>query len=135
MGVGDFARFALPLKTLVRLSRELADAGFLHRHYPAAQQRALGLEIASKFGSDFVGLYTVGGATFGVHESQSRLWENRIGRSRTFWRLHFDRLRDYFPDQLADVDVEQLWNGLETVMQSAPMSCYNTLPKCVTTRC
>ncbi|MEZ0227181.1 MAG: carboxypeptidase M32 [Planctomycetota bacterium] len=39
----------------------------------------------------------------GVHESQSRLWENMVGRSRSFWRHYFPKLREFFPEPLADV--------------------------------
>jgi carboxypeptidase Taq len=38
-----------------------------------------------------------------MHESQSRLLENHVGRSPAFWARHFGRLRDSFPDQLGDV--------------------------------
>ena len=55
---------------------------------------------------DLLGLYAVGGASYGVHESQSRLWENRIGRSSTYWNLHFPELRATFPQQLEDVDTQ-----------------------------
>ena len=51
----------------------------------------------SIFATDLVNLYAVGGASFGMHESQSRLWENRVGRSRRFWELHFGALRDALP--------------------------------------
>lgn len=57
---------------------------------------------------DLRGLYAVGGTSFGMHESQSRLIENHVGRSPAFWAVHFDRLRDTFPEQLADV-TEQEW--------------------------
>ena len=53
--------------------------------------------------TDLIGLYAVGGSSFGMHESQSRLFENHIGRSADFWALHFERLKRHFPDQLADV--------------------------------
>ncbi|AVO38365.1 carboxypeptidase M32 [Pukyongiella litopenaei] len=53
--------------------------------------------------TDMIGLYAVAGASFGMHESQSRLMENHVGRSRAFWAQNFARLRDTFPDQLADV--------------------------------
>ena len=230
----DFARFAPNLKTMVALSRELADAigytahpydalllqyepdmsaarltalfdelkagilpllkrivdggqpvaaDFLYRTYPAAQQRAFALEIARQFGydlqrgrvdasahpfeisftrqdvrmttryqesylpgavfglfhetghalyeqgvdpaltrtaltSDFLGQYAVGGVSFGTHESQSRLWENQIGRSRPFWQLHFGRLQSVFPEQLAGVDVEQFYRAVNRVRPS-----------------
>ena len=38
-----------------------------------------------------------------MHESQSRLLENHFGRSSTFWAVRFPRLRETFPEQLADV--------------------------------
>ncbi len=53
--------------------------------------------------TDMIGLYAVGGTSFGMHESQSRLLENHVGRSAAFWSVHFPRLRDTFPDQLGDV--------------------------------
>jgi len=53
--------------------------------------------------TDMIGLYAVAGTSFGMHESQSRLLENHIGRSPAFWARHFPRLRDTFPNQLADV--------------------------------
>ena len=39
-------------------------------------------------------------AAAGVHESQSRLWENHVGRSAAFWQLHFPTLQEAFPDAL-----------------------------------
>ncbi len=53
--------------------------------------------------TDLKGLYAVGGTSFGMHESQSRLIENHVGRAPEFWAQHFASLRDAFPDQLGDV--------------------------------
>jgi carboxypeptidase Taq len=44
------------------------------------------------------------GASPGVHESQSRLWENLVGRSMPFWRHFFPSLRTTFPEPLKGVD-------------------------------
>jgi len=44
-----------------------------------------------------------GGASLGVHESQSRLWENMVGRSRPFWDHFFPRLQAACPAQLGNV--------------------------------
>ncbi|MBP1848645.1 carboxypeptidase M32 [Rhizobium halophytocola] len=66
----------------------------------------------SAFTADFVNLYAVGGASFGTHESQSRLLENRVGRSRRFWELHFEELRQAFPDQLSDVSADEFWRAV-----------------------
>lgn len=65
--------------------------------------------------TDLFGLYGVGGISFGVHESQSRLWENQIGRSRGFWERHFGELRDLFPDTLHDVDAEGFYRAYSSV--------------------
>ncbi len=65
--------------------------------------------------TDLVGLYAVGGTSFGAHESQSRLWENHIVRSRTFWQLHFPELQRHFPDQLGDVSAEEFYRAVTRV--------------------
>jgi len=65
--------------------------------------------------TDLFGLYGVGGISFGVHESQSRLCENQVGRSRGFWERHFGELRDLFPDTLADVDAEEFYRAYSSV--------------------
>ena len=46
-------------------------------------------------------------ASLGIHESQSRLWENLVGRSRPFWRMLYPRVQAAFPEQLGDVDVDR----------------------------
>jgi carboxypeptidase Taq len=58
------------------------------------------------------------GISGGYHESQSRMWENLVGRSREFWQHWFPRLRAYFPAQLAHCDVEQFYRAVNRVMPS-----------------
>ena len=62
--------------------------------------------------------YAVGGASDGAHEFSSRLWENQIGRSREFWRLHFSRLRARFPDQMAAANAELFYRAVNRVRPS-----------------
>src|SRR5579862_2201761 len=50
-------------------------------------------------------------AGLGIHESQSRLWENLVGRSLPFWRGFYPRLRERFP-QFRSVDVEQFYAAI-----------------------
>lgn len=71
--------------------------------------------VRTPLATDLVGLYAVNGVSFGAHESQSRLFENHVGRSREFWDLNFDEARQAFPAQLADVDVETFWRGVNRV--------------------
>jgi carboxypeptidase Taq len=53
-----------------------------------------------------------GGASPGVHESQSRLWENLVGRSRPFWKHFFPGLRRAFPEPLREVDDEAFFKAV-----------------------
>ena len=55
------------------------------------------------------------GTSAGVHESQSRTWENRVGRSRAFWAYAFPRLADAFPEQLRGVDEEAFLRAVNVV--------------------
>jgi len=59
-----------------------------------------------------------GGTTSGVHESQSRLWENLVGRSRPFWRHWYAPLQAAFPDALRGVDVETFHRAINKVVPS-----------------
>ena len=59
-----------------------------------------------------------GGASLGVHESQSRLWENLIGRSLPFWQHFFPLLRRRFAGQLDDVPLEAFYRAINRVQPS-----------------
>jgi carboxypeptidase Taq len=56
-----------------------------------------------------------GGASMGLHESQSRLWENAIGRSEPYWRGQYVAVREAFPLHYADVDVVTFARSLNKV--------------------
>ena len=68
--------------------------------------------------TDLLGMYAVGGASFGLHESQSRLWENMVGRSHVFWQNHFGDLKDTFPEQLKGVDADTFYRAVNDVKPS-----------------
>lgn len=57
-------------------------------------------------------------SSLAVHESQSRLWENLIGRSRAFWHHFNPKLMDLFPDQLHNIDVETFYRAINKVEPS-----------------
>ncbi len=58
------------------------------------------------------------GTSLGMHESQSRLWENLVGRSRAFWQRYYPRLQAFFPDQLAGVSLDAFYRGINKVKPS-----------------
>lgn len=58
------------------------------------------------------------GTSLGVHESQSRLWENVVGRSRNFWKWAYPQLQSVFADQLGGVDMETFYRSINRVEPS-----------------
>ncbi|PYV84268.1 MAG: carboxypeptidase [Acidobacteria bacterium] len=58
------------------------------------------------------------GASLGIHESQSRLWENPVGRSLGFWKFFYPRLQSIFPDSLAPVSLEAFYQAINRVQPS-----------------
>jgi carboxypeptidase Taq len=58
------------------------------------------------------------GTSNGVHESQSRLWENLIGRSYDFWTHYYPKLQASFPQQLTSVPLETFYRAINKVQPS-----------------
>jgi carboxypeptidase Taq len=58
-----------------------------------------------------------GGASLAVHESQSRMWENLVGRSFPFWQYFYPRLQATFP-QLSGISLENFYKGINKVQPS-----------------
>lgn len=58
------------------------------------------------------------GVSLGLHESQSRMWENLVGRSLPFWRFFFPRLQAAFPGPLGDWELEEWYRYVNRVEPS-----------------
>lgn len=58
------------------------------------------------------------GTSLGMHESQSRLWENLVGRSRPFWEHYYGPLQATFPDALGDVPLDTFYRAINRVRPS-----------------
>lgn len=54
-----------------------------------------------------VGTIFTENAGMAVHESQSRIWENQVGRSRSFWEFWYPKAQELFPNALKDISLEQ----------------------------
>ncbi|KJH71432.1 carboxypeptidase M32 [Aliterella atlantica] len=67
---------------------------------------------------DFEATPLAGGTSSGVHESQSRLWENLVGRSRNFWEFCYPQLQAAFPQQLKQVSLDTFYRGINKVERS-----------------
>lgn len=62
--------------------------------------------------SQYYGLPLGEYTSLGIHESQSRLWENNIGRSLNWWTTVYPRLQAVFPAQLKEVSLQQFYKGI-----------------------
>ncbi|MDX1437353.1 MAG: carboxypeptidase M32 [Anaerolineales bacterium] len=58
------------------------------------------------------------GTSLGVHESQSRMWENLVGRSLPFWDHYYPKLVEVFPSQLGNVSKESFYKAVNKVEPS-----------------
>lgn len=69
-----------------------------------------------------VGTNLCEGTSMGMHESQSRFFENMIGRSRDFWECYYDDLKQVFPDELNDISL----NDFHFAVNEAKVSLIRT---------
>ena len=67
---------------------------------------------------DFEGTPLARGTSSGVHESQSRLWENIVGRSKGFWKHFYPQLQSVFPEQLGSVSLDVFHRAINKVERS-----------------
>lgn len=58
------------------------------------------------------------GASLAIHELQSRMWENLVGRSLPFWEHFYPQLQEFFPAQLGNVALEKFYKGINRVEPS-----------------
>jgi carboxypeptidase Taq len=68
--------------------------------------------------ADEYGMPLGAAASLGIHESQSRLWENCVGRSRGFWKYFYPKLQERFPGPLGSVSLDAFYKGMNRVAPS-----------------
>lgn len=56
--------------------------------------------------------------SYSIHESQSRLWENNVGRSNNFWQHYYPILQTHFPEQFGNISPDQFYRGINKVEPS-----------------
>lgn len=69
-------------------------------------------------GEELYGTNLCSGVSMGIHESQSRFWENMIGRSRAFWNRYYPDVQRIFPGQLDNVDTETFFRAINHIQPS-----------------
>jgi carboxypeptidase Taq len=71
------------------------------------------------------------GASLGVHESQSRLWENLVARSLPFWKGQYPALHAVFPEQLGRVPLETFYRAINRVERSLIRTAADEVTYCL----
>jgi len=107
----DFSIGDVRITTRVR-ENDLNDALFSTLHEAGHAMYEQGVRAALE------GTPLASGASSGIHESQSRLWENLVGRSLGFWRFFYPQLQAAFPDQLGSVGLETFYRAINKVEPS-----------------
>ena len=105
-GIGD-------VRITTRFERNFLPAalfGSIHETGHALYEQGIGERYAGNVMAD--------GTSLGFHESQSRLWENLVGRSRAFWECFYPDLRETFPEALEGVDVGAFYRAINKVAPS-----------------
>ena len=100
--------------TDVRLTNRLRPDDPLPAIFGALHEGGHGL-YEQGFASEIHGTSLAEAASLGLHESQSRLWENLIGRSLPFWRAFFPALRELFPEALSGESAESFHAAVNEV--------------------
>ncbi|MBP1961837.1 carboxypeptidase M32 [Paenibacillus aceris] len=67
---------------------------------------------------DLVGTNLCSGTSMGIHESQSRFWENVIGRSKAFWDRYYGELQTTFSPQIDNIDVDTFYKAINHIEPS-----------------
>lgn len=67
---------------------------------------------------ELTGTPLAGGASMGIHESQSLFYENFVGRNPKFWEQNYEKLRSYSPEQFGEVPVEDFLRAINEVKPS-----------------
>ena len=64
---------------------------------------------------DHVGTPMGRAVSLGIHESQSRMWENQVGRSEAFWKWCYPTMKEFFGDATASLSFEDVYGGANIV--------------------
>jgi len=67
---------------------------------------------------NFDGTLLSGGTSMGIHESQSRFYENTVGRSLEFWEANLDKFKEIFPEQTKNIQPKDMYKAVNKVEAS-----------------
>ena len=101
----------------VRLTTRYSERDLMSALFSTLHEGGHGL-YEQGFQPRYYGTPMAEAVSLGVHESQSRLWENQVGRSRDFWSGYYPALQGVFPGQLGDLDLAGFLKAINRVQPS-----------------
>lgn len=101
----------------VRITTNYLENDFAFSLFSSIHEGGHGM-YEQNISSELVGSGLATGASMAVHESQSRLWENLIGRSLAFWQYFYPKLQRHFPGQLEGISLQQFYHAINQVKPS-----------------
>jgi carboxypeptidase Taq len=101
----------------VRLTTRIDEHEFANMTWSCIHEAGHGL-YEQGLPEDQYGLPCGEYASLSIHESQSRLWENCVGRSKGFWQHYHPILQGYFPEQLKNVDLHRFYQSINKIQPS-----------------
>jgi carboxypeptidase Taq len=101
----------------VRITTRVDDKDFSHMTWSCIHETGHAL-YEQGLPIEYYGLPLGEYASLSIHESQSRLWENNVGRSLAWWQTIYPRLQTTFPQALKGVTVQDFYKGINKVAPS-----------------
>ena len=101
----------------VRVTTHIYENNFVSNIYSTAHEGGHGI-YEQNIGKKVKGTLLGHGAAMSIHESQSRFYENVLGRSYAFTKVVFPQLKKQFPNQFNDVSIEEYYQAINEVKAS-----------------
>ncbi len=101
----------------VRVTTRIAENDLPNMTWSCIHEGGHGLYEQGLPAEDY-GLPTAEAISLGIHESQSRLWENNVGRSLAYWKYNYPKLQQVFPENLSGISLEAFYQAMNVVKPS-----------------
>lgn len=98
----------------VRITTRISDDNFAEMLWSCLHEAGHAM-YEQGLSNGLYGFPSAEAASLGIHESQSRLWENQIGRERPFWEGNYRIVQEAFPDQFNKIDLNEFYKGINLV--------------------
>ncbi|HEY1067439.1 MAG TPA: carboxypeptidase M32, partial [Pirellulales bacterium] len=98
----------------IRMTTRYSESFFSESFFGTLHETGHGLYEQGLIAENF-GVPLGEAISLGIHESQSRMWENLVGRSRPFWEFHFPLAQKAFPSALGDVSLDAFYAAINDV--------------------